>query len=133
MYNILCDSVGMDAVPNNGTLRLPLKTIGLHDSGPASVEETPSEASNTAATSSAASTPQASDPSAPLGVDPVDHVQDRPSPSKGEKHEGVQSSKDKWWSKIKDGFKWVETKVSELADKMKDIATSKSNEKDDSQ
>lgn len=31
MYNILCDSVGLTPMPNNGTLRLPLSPIGLHD------------------------------------------------------------------------------------------------------
>ncbi|KAI0191943.1 ectonucleotide pyrophosphatase/phosphodiesterase family member 1 [Astrocystis sublimbata] len=31
VYNILCDSIGMDPMPNNGTLRLPLNVVGLHD------------------------------------------------------------------------------------------------------
>ncbi|KAI1432026.1 alkaline-phosphatase-like protein [Xylaria sp. CBS 124048] len=31
VYNILCDSIGMTPMPNDGTLRLPLKVIGLHD------------------------------------------------------------------------------------------------------
>lgn len=35
MYNILCDSIGLTPSPNNGTLRLPLKPVGLHDSTPA--------------------------------------------------------------------------------------------------
>lgn len=30
MYNIICDSLGVDPLPNNGTLRLPLNPIGLH-------------------------------------------------------------------------------------------------------
>lgn len=30
VYNILCDSVGIEPKPNNGTLRLPLKPVGLH-------------------------------------------------------------------------------------------------------
>ncbi|KJZ72566.1 hypothetical protein HIM_08090 [Hirsutella minnesotensis 3608] len=30
VYNILADSIGMTPKPNNGTLRLPLKTVGLH-------------------------------------------------------------------------------------------------------
>lgn len=36
VYNILCDSLGIDPLPNNGTLRLPLKPVGLH-----SDEDTP--------------------------------------------------------------------------------------------
>ncbi|KAF2099367.1 Phosphodiest-domain-containing protein [Rhizodiscina lignyota] len=30
VYNIVCDSIGLSPAPNNGTLRLPLKPIGLH-------------------------------------------------------------------------------------------------------
>lgn len=30
VYNIVCDSLGIEPHPNNGTLRLPLKTQGLH-------------------------------------------------------------------------------------------------------
>ncbi len=30
MYNIICDSLGIEPRPNNGTLRLPLKPIGFH-------------------------------------------------------------------------------------------------------
>jgi hypothetical protein len=38
VYNIVCDSLGIDPKPNNGTLRLPLKTIGLHSPETAPVE-----------------------------------------------------------------------------------------------
>lgn len=34
VYNLVCDSVGIVPKPNNGTLRLPLKPVGLHDSVP---------------------------------------------------------------------------------------------------
>ena len=30
VYNIVCDSLGIEPKPNNGTLRLPLKPVGLH-------------------------------------------------------------------------------------------------------
>lgn len=30
VYNLLCDSLEIEPRPNNGTLRLPLKPIGLH-------------------------------------------------------------------------------------------------------
>lgn len=33
LYNILCDTLGLQPRPNNGTMRLPLKTIGFHDLG----------------------------------------------------------------------------------------------------
>lgn len=43
VYNILCDSLGVDPVPNNGTLRLPLKPVGLHSDEDAPPVETPSD------------------------------------------------------------------------------------------
>lgn len=34
VYNIVCDSLGIEPATNNGTLRLPLTTIGKHDTMP---------------------------------------------------------------------------------------------------
>ncbi|KAK3954852.1 alkaline-phosphatase-like protein [Pseudoneurospora amorphoporcata] len=41
VYNILCDSVGISPAPNNGTLRLPLKPLGLHSDEPGAGIESP--------------------------------------------------------------------------------------------
>jgi hypothetical protein len=30
LYNIVCDSLGVTPVPNNGTIRLPFEIVGLH-------------------------------------------------------------------------------------------------------
>ena len=50
VYNIVCDSLGIEPKPNNGTLRLPLKPIGLHSDKQTSTEDDssdlPAEASN---------------------------------------------------------------------------------------
>ena len=35
----MCDSLGIEPKPNNGTLRLPLKPIGLHSDKPTSSEQ----------------------------------------------------------------------------------------------
>lgn len=43
LYNIVCDSVGLTPAPNNGTLRLPLKPVGLHNDDEDSPNETPSD------------------------------------------------------------------------------------------
>ncbi|KAL8824396.1 MAG: hypothetical protein Q9191_005083 [Dirinaria sp. TL-2023a] len=43
VYNIVCDSLGIEPKPNNGTLRLPLKTIGLHSDGPFPPENVPED------------------------------------------------------------------------------------------
>lgn len=34
VYNLICDSIGIVPGPNNGTLRLPLKPIGVHETLP---------------------------------------------------------------------------------------------------
>ena len=41
VYNIICDTLGVKPHPNNGTLRLPLSTEGLHDDAGALDLETP--------------------------------------------------------------------------------------------
>ncbi|OJJ46181.1 hypothetical protein ASPZODRAFT_133185 [Penicilliopsis zonata CBS 506.65] len=41
VYNILCDSLGINPSPNNGTLRLPLKVVGLHSDEGAPAPDTP--------------------------------------------------------------------------------------------
>ena len=39
VYNIVCDSLGIEPRPNNGTLRLPLNPIGLHSDPPTTSED----------------------------------------------------------------------------------------------
>ncbi len=39
VYNIICDSLGIEPNPNNGTLRLPLKPVGLHSHKHASPDD----------------------------------------------------------------------------------------------
>lgn len=69
MYNILCDSLGLTPSPNNGTLRLPLKPVGLHDTVPA-VEVPSDPVTSYTITPTPEPTPVPSS-AAPLEVDPV--------------------------------------------------------------
>ena len=41
MYNIICDSLGIEPHPNNGTLRLPLQPVGLHSDDDEPLETPP--------------------------------------------------------------------------------------------
>ncbi|KAL8690961.1 MAG: hypothetical protein Q9218_003719 [Villophora microphyllina] len=43
VYNIVCDSIGIEPRPNNGTLRLPLKPIGVHSNQPSSTDDSPED------------------------------------------------------------------------------------------
>lgn len=67
VYNIVCDSLGIDPKPNNGTLRLPLKPVGLHSDEPLSEEDTPVDLPSATAseTSSAAVSPTGNDSPSP--------------------------------------------------------------------
>lgn len=71
---MLCDSVGMEPKPNNGTLRLPLKPIGLH--GPGTVIEDLEDLA-TASTISSSST--AAETQTPSRVGPTDDGSVTPS------------------------------------------------------
>ncbi len=41
VYNIVCDSLSIEPRPNNGTLRLPLKPIGLHSDDSDTLDDVP--------------------------------------------------------------------------------------------
>ncbi|PYI28720.1 nucleotide pyrophosphatase family protein [Aspergillus indologenus CBS 114.80] len=43
VYNLICDSLGVTPHPNNGTLRLPLKPVGLHSDEDSPTLEDPSD------------------------------------------------------------------------------------------
>ncbi|PKX99302.1 alkaline phosphatase family protein [Aspergillus novofumigatus IBT 16806] len=43
VYNLVCDSLGIDPLPNNGTLRLPLQPVGLHSDQDAPVVDKPAD------------------------------------------------------------------------------------------
>ncbi|KAI1337106.1 ectonucleotide pyrophosphatase/phosphodiesterase family member 1 [Xylariaceae sp. FL0016] len=132
VYNILCDSIGMEPVPNNGTLRLPLKVVGLHDPDtvfeeaedpvPISTVEPsatgmmsilPIELTATAKTTTAAVAPSA-------GVSPVEETPERPS--EPEKPADKGKSGGSWWDKVQDtldnALNWVKDKANGFVDKV---------------
>lgn len=71
VYNMLCDSVGIEPRPNNGTLRLPLKPIGTHK--PEDTPEPPADPEPERPT-----VPSASDPARPTAPG---KAEDKPSSS----------------------------------------------------
>ncbi|KAJ5081211.1 pyrophosphatase/phosphodiesterase [Penicillium angulare] len=100
VYNILCDSLGIDPLPNNGTLRLPLNPVGLH-----SDEDTPSLEQPADPPHSTSTTPAPSQPTSPAPEAPP--AQTSPAAdSKG------KDEKKPWWQNALDkleGWKeWTE-------------------------
>ncbi|TLD07531.1 hypothetical protein PgNI_10753 [Pyricularia grisea] len=106
VYNILCDSVGLDPVPNNGTLRLPLKPIGLH-----SPEAPIPDAADPVTSSTAAQTA----PTQSVGVDPIPEPTPTESPGS---NNGGDDGKDgdgrpkTAKEKLEDLWRWFTGKVS---------------------
>ncbi|KAH6628342.1 alkaline-phosphatase-like protein [Chaetomium tenue] len=71
IYNMLCDSVGITPVPNNGTLRLPLKPVGLHNDSASNGLETPADPVEPHTLSTSISTSPVPWPTKPVLVNPV--------------------------------------------------------------
>ncbi|KAK4250904.1 alkaline-phosphatase-like protein [Corynascus novoguineensis] len=68
VYNMLCDSVGITPVPNNGTLRLPLKPIGLHEEPATNELDTPADPAEVHTTSTSAAPPPPPKPTSSVSV-----------------------------------------------------------------
>lgn len=107
----MCDSLGVDPVANNGTLRLPLKTAGLHsdeDAPPVDTPSDPPEPEETTKTTS--SSPSATTTSSP---EPTSAASDAPPTANPESDDEKGST---WWgtlwhkvgSKFDDFKEWTE-------------------------
>lgn len=70
VYNIVCDSLGIEPRPNNGTLRLPLVPIGLHsdEEAPAIPDDFPGDQSTTTSPSTLPTNSSTSSPSSATTV-----------------------------------------------------------------
>jgi hypothetical protein len=106
VYNILCDSLGVDPHPSNGTLRLPFKPIGLHSDEDAPVLDTPpdppAQTSATAEPSTSAPAP-APQPTTPSETPPAT---DNDSDSDGDNEKGT-TWLDSVWDKLDDFKHWA--------------------------
>ncbi|KAF4124466.1 putative pyrophosphatase or phosphodiesterase, AlkP superfamily [Geosmithia morbida] len=136
VYNLLCDSVGIEPKPNNGTLRLPLKPIGTHkpEDHPA-VPEDPATERPTVTTASepirptapAASNvpPQVDEPPVERPSSAGDGKEDRPPASNGDGgEEGEGGDKDKHKSFLGGMWDWVTHKVDKVLDTLKGSGSS---------
>ncbi|KAL4874060.1 hypothetical protein BDV12DRAFT_181924 [Aspergillus spectabilis] len=141
VYNILCDSLGINPHPNNGTLRLPLKPSGLHSDEEAPTLDNPSDPpvtqsqsqsqSQTAAdtppsTSSTAATPVASDSQS--DSNPAAATPPSASSTGGVKPETESDDKadndSSWWGSIWGKVEELGDWASDLFESVKDGITS---------
>ncbi|OHF03537.1 type I phosphodiesterase/nucleotide pyrophosphatase [Colletotrichum orchidophilum] len=131
VYNILCDSVGLIPEPNNGTLRLPLTTLGTHKS-----EDTPPEPEdpvppyNTTQVPASPSAPPAEQPTntdKAIQVDPVPQpTATAPASNDDEKGDDDEESDEADEDAIEKGkeamigvWDWLKDKFGKVWDKIK--------------
>ncbi|KAF2675277.1 Phosphodiest-domain-containing protein [Microthyrium microscopicum] len=120
VYNIVCDSIGLKPVPNNGTVRLPLKPLGLHsdphaptlevpedlpEKGPGSVPTAPVSAKSSAISPTQSPTESPTQPPVPSPV--------VPEPKKDEDTKETEKPKSIW--------DWLKDSWDELKDKVEGI------------
>ena len=112
VYNIVCDSLGVDPQPNNGTLRLPFKPVGLHSDEGTPTLETPNDPpahSVTPATAVAPTRPalKTSDPASSNGKPKDGDDEDDDEDDEDDKDDDDDDDDKKgspWWGFFKDKF-----------------------------
>ena len=67
VYNIICDSIGIEPKSNNGSLRLPLKPVGLHSDKSTDADDTPVDFISDEASSMESENSKASEAKNPAG------------------------------------------------------------------
>ncbi|EKV06502.1 Type I phosphodiesterase / nucleotide pyrophosphatase family protein [Penicillium digitatum] len=118
VYNLVCDSLGVHPLPSNGTLRLPLKPIGLHSDENTPVLDTPPDPpAHTSATVGPAqpTTPQPSPPQSKP-------VQPAPKPTPAAvappviEHQSDDEKGSTWWGTLWHKFDGLKNWASGVAD-----------------
>ncbi|KAF4220610.1 hypothetical protein CNMCM8980_001565 [Aspergillus fumigatiaffinis] len=120
VYNLVCDSLGIDPLPNNGTLRLPLQPVGLHSDQDAPVVDKPADPPISSASVSVTPSQTMTPASTPSEVSSTALIQPT-SPSENESSSEPQNEPESddeqgptWW-----GTLW--SKVEELKEWATDI------------
>ncbi|EAW19042.1 alkaline phosphatase family protein [Aspergillus fischeri NRRL 181] len=120
VYNLVCDSLGIDPLPNNGTMRLPLQPVGLHSDEDAPIVDKPADPPISSAsvsvvpsqTMTPASTP--SEVSSTALIQPTSPSENEPSSEPQNEPESDDEQGPTWW-----GTLW--SKVEELKEWATDI------------
>lgn len=119
---MLCDSVGLTPRPNNGTWRLPLNIVGLHDpDNQSQIPPDPVTTSSIPVPSTAAATETLNSlefsPTPTLGVNPIGNPTDDTPPSA----ETEESDLEKIESEIKGFWDWIKEESSKLWNKVSGV------------
>lgn len=112
VYNIICDSLGIEPHPNNGTLRLPLKPVGLHSDDGEPLETPP----DPVITSSPSSSTKAEDiaPTSLPGETTDSGVTDETDAPESEENDEDSNTEGSWWDLVSDHFESAKEWVTDL-------------------
>jgi hypothetical protein len=123
VYNLLCDSLGMEPAPNNGTLRLPLKPIGTHkDEDTPEIPEDPVTTITPSTTSTSISPKTSSSTSTSTSIAPPDLPTttseapplSRPTVPSNDNEDEKEDEEEEQKSTIGVWWEWVKDKVGEV-------------------
>lgn len=123
VYNLLCDSLGMEPAPNNGTLRLPLKPIGTHkDEDTPEIPEDPVTTITPSTTSTSISPKTSSSSSTSTSIAPPDLPTttseapplSRPTVPSNDNEDEEEDEEEEQKSTIGVWWEWVKDKVGEV-------------------
>ncbi|PYH90466.1 nucleotide pyrophosphatase family protein [Aspergillus ellipticus CBS 707.79] len=118
VYNIICDSLGVTPHPNNGTLRLPLKPVGLHSDEDAPELDRPSDPpSSTSDTAAPVKTPSAEMTTSATPSETAPGPQPEPD-SESDDEQGLT-----WWGTLWDKIEDVKDWATDIYDTVKDNFT----------
>ncbi|KEF58366.1 ectonucleotide pyrophosphatase/phosphodiesterase family member 1/3 [Exophiala aquamarina CBS 119918] len=115
VYNIVCDALGMAPHPNNGTLRLPLKTVGLHSDFDAAGPETPSDPVDHDTEPNQVDDQDSGDKTSESTTQTDDTQEDVSDDQQGDSVEGKSS----WWKFIHDGLEKAKEWAKQFVDSIK--------------
>ncbi|KAL1980485.1 hypothetical protein VTN96DRAFT_4041 [Rasamsonia emersonii] len=110
VYNIICDSIGVKPLPSNGTLRLPLQPVGLHDNEDAPVLDSPADPPTSGV---------GPERPGPITPDPSSTMPQSPG-SSDNSPEDADAKPTSWWSQAKETWESFKEWVSELIQAKKD-------------
>ncbi|EED13289.1 Type I phosphodiesterase / nucleotide pyrophosphatase family protein [Talaromyces stipitatus ATCC 10500] len=130
VYNLICDSIGIEPVANNGTLHLPFTPVGLHSDDDAPTLDTPADppqvvttsrstSPSTSTTSTSLATPAVSTPSQePTSLPPAD-VNDEADNS-ADNADDTKSSLETFYDGVKDTLNSIKDWFGQLFSAEKD-------------
>jgi hypothetical protein len=128
VYNLVCDSLGIDPLPNNGTLRLPLQPVGLHSDQDAPAVDKPADPPISSTVSLAPSptvTPasSSSEASSTVLVQPTSPPENESSSEPAEPQNEPESDDEQaptWWgtlwSKVEEFKNWASDIIETVKD-----------------